>query len=412
MIIEDPKRLKALARHLYTLALADDMPVVAHLDVTYRCDLDCEHCYLSDKQWPELNTAELRSVIGQLRELGVIRVVWSGGEVFARPDFLELVQLAGRKGIVSNVKTHAGNLTEARAAALAASGVFRIDVSIYSLREEVHDAVTRVPGSLRASLQGIDNALAAGMAVRVAIVLFRSNHEEIEALDAHFRAKGCQVHFSSTILTDHKASSHLDRLRLTPAEMAAAAVQVLALKVAGGGAYEPHALVEEHGPCGAARTGLYVAPDGHVWPCVTFPLSLGNLREQSLAEIWAQSAVRKELLAFSNRDRHTCNSCAGSDSCAYCMGEAFSRTGDFRQAPPTFHIETRARMEAAAALGLRTYTAADWRSVPLPDLPDGQAPANPDKKFVFPIHQPQKGRGRRAHEVPPRPGCAGGCADG
>ena len=381
-------------------------PLLFSYYVTHRCDLDCEHCYLDKKEKPELNTAELRSVLDQLHELGVMRLLWSGGEVYARPDFPDLISHAASLGFLMWVKTHGGGLSVERAVHLAANRVVRLDVSIYSLDEAVHDEITRVPGSLRATLAGIRNARAAGLGVKVSTCVFRANLEQIEEIDSHFRAMGCDVNFTTLILLDHSATAELDRLWLAPDELVEAHRRMYALRIKHHGALETGSFEPDKQPCGAARTSLHVTPDGAVWPCVNFAISLGNLREAPLSEIWRTSKRRAEISSFVNSDREKCGSCAGSASCFYCMGQAYARTGDYKQAPPTFHIHTRAKLEARQEMGLQHFTAAQWRTIPMPDI---AAPAvRTERKFVFPIHKPQRGGGKRVHQLQSSSGCEGG----
>ncbi len=152
MILKDVNAARERIGRFRDLFAAKERIYLAHLDLTYRCDLDCVHCYLDEKNdWPEMKTAEWLSVIDQLGEMGVATVLFSGGEVFARPDFPELLQRTAHHGIRSIVKTHAGNLDAARAKALAVALVDQLDVSVYSLSPDVHDAVTQVPGSLAAT---------------------------------------------------------------------------------------------------------------------------------------------------------------------------------------------------------------------------------------------------------------------
>ena len=148
-----PVDLLAVARDLYVEA---GLPTNVHIDLTYRCDLDCVHCYLDNKRdWPELTTAEAENVLDQLRAMQVMELTWSGGEIFARPDFLPLLARASRMGFRNIVKTHGGSLTPERCAALADAFVVYLSVSLYSLDPEIHDGITTKPGSLQATLDGL-----------------------------------------------------------------------------------------------------------------------------------------------------------------------------------------------------------------------------------------------------------------
>ena len=383
--------LGSMQRHLHDAYQREGLAWAVHLDLTYRCDLDCRHCYLDDKQWPELSTAEYQRLLHQLAEARVLDLRWSGGEVFLRPDFLELLALAAQLGFSGRIKTHAGNVTAERAAVLASCGIHRVDVSVYSLRAEIHDAFVRRDGALARTLAGIDHLRAAGLAVRIAMPVQPATIEEIPALHAHFRARGCEVGFSTRMFQDH-SGKRVDSLHLSSAEVTRAETLI---RIATDTTQElplPISAAPERGPCAAGRSMAYIAPDGAVWPCVMFPMPLGNVRDKPFAEIWASSAERKALVAFTNAERGSCQSCAGSGLCLFCPGEAYKTSGDFRVAPPAFHASARARMAAVEQTSGRLWSEAQWASVPAPSS------STPSSAAKFPIYRPQKGRGRR---VPP-----------
>ena len=363
-----------------------DVPSIVHLDVTYRCDLDCEHCYLDQKDtWPEMVTADWLTLLAELYEAGVPYLIWSGGEVFARPDFMELLSFASARGFSSVVKTHAGNIGPELAAQLAGLGVTRVDVSVYSLDEEIHDGITRVPGSLAATLAGIRALCDAGVEVRAATVAMNANVDELPGLEAFFTSLGCSFSGSLHVLPDHSASDQLDSLNLSE-EAYVRGKRATLTKASRDSGVKPK-FIPDGTPCGAGRTLAYVAPDGALWPCVMFPMHIGQVRERPFLASWHDSEKRAELRKWTNAERTDCQSCAGNGHCFYCAGEAYKRTGDYRKAPDVFHQRTKLAMIAYEPHGDVTYTEEEWRSVPETTL----APAE-KKKFVFPIYQPERGQ--------------------
>ncbi|MBM4344767.1 MAG: radical SAM protein [Deltaproteobacteria bacterium] len=369
-----------------------ELPYKAQLDVTYRCELACKHCYLDDRNtWPELTTDEWRSVLDQLAQVGVLQLTWSGGDPLQRSDLLELLGHGRRLGFGHILRTHAMAVTDAVARALAEAGVDTARVSVYSLRPEVHDAMTSGPGSLRATLAGIAALRAAGISVHVDAFVIAETIEEIPTLAQHFSDQGVSVGFGTKVHRDHLGRDGLDRLDLERRQRVRA--QQLAWSAGGRPptVHPPLGQRMNQGPCTAGRQSLYISPDGAVWPCVMFPMELGHLRQRRLAEIWRESPQRQQILAFDNRQRTACHDCAGSETCFFCMGEAFKTTGDFRRAPAHFHSRTRDWMRGYEAAHGPTWTAEQWATVPEGDV----RPPRP-ARFVFPIYRPRKGHGARA----------------
>ncbi len=395
MIIRDPAAIETRMRRWRSLYDSNGLLFAAHLDITYRCDLDCTHCYLDDKNnWPELKTAEWLDILEQLSELQAVRLTWSGGEVFARPDFPQLLERARELGFLSSVKTHAGNIDAERAAWLYKQDVGTLEVSVYSLYDAVHDAVTQVPGSLAATLTGIDNALAAGLDVRINCSVFRANLDELEEMGAHFQQLGARFSIDANIFPDHKATPVSSDLLLTPDEYQRAVQANRRIRLARGeDPAAPDALDADGRPCGAGSSGIYIAPDGAVWPCVSFPIEAGHVRRQRLADIWVESPQFADIRQFNNGERAQCMSCGGGGDCFFCMGDAFKRTGDFRKAPPLFHARTRLVMEGANAVTPGLYDADALASVPRPSADAPTAASGRPRKFQFPIYRPTRNAG-------------------
>ncbi len=367
----------------------EERPLQAHLDVTYRCDLNCKHCYLDNRtSWPEMTTNEWLNVLDQLHQAGVMFLTWSGGDVFMRRDFGTLLDRASELGLMSRVKTHGAHITDEWAQRMVKDKVGRVDVSVYSLNPEIHDRLTQVAGSQAATLRGIAAARRAGLRVKVSFYVQPETIGEIAALYAHFSALGCRVSFNTNTVLDHSATENLVHLRLGDDDLVRARAEILRV--------EPQELpkrldeLPRHAPCAAGRTDLYIGPDGEVWPCISFPMALGNLRERPLLDIWRTSPARQALVAWDNNDRTTCHSCEGSRFCFFCPGDAYKATGDFRKAAPSFHATSRARMRAWEIVHGPTFTDDAWASVP---DESGRAPAT--KRFVFPIHRAKRSEGKR-----------------
>src|SRR5262245_66193897 len=98
--------MTSLMQEMGARALRFGIPVGVQLDVTYRCNERCVHCYLDHDDKGEMTTAEIKNVLDQLAEAGVFFLVLSGGEVFMRQDFLEIVEYARRLLFNVKVKTN------------------------------------------------------------------------------------------------------------------------------------------------------------------------------------------------------------------------------------------------------------------------------------------------------------------
>src|ERR1700734_3869229 len=136
-------------------ALDLGVPLSVHLDVTYRCNERCVHCYLDHDDHGEMTTAEIRDLLAQLANAGVFFLTLSGGEVLMRRDFFEIVEHA--RGLLFNVKvkTNGVMIRSDEARRIRELGVEQVQISVYSHRPEIHDAIPTLPGPLNRTIEAI-----------------------------------------------------------------------------------------------------------------------------------------------------------------------------------------------------------------------------------------------------------------
>ena len=125
------------------------------LDLTYRCNERCVHCYLDHDDRGEMTTTEIKSLLQEMADAGVFILTLSGGEILLRRDFFEILEHARKLTFCVKLKTNAILIGDREAERIRSLGVESLQVSIYSHRPEVHDAITKVPGSLNRSLAAI-----------------------------------------------------------------------------------------------------------------------------------------------------------------------------------------------------------------------------------------------------------------
>src|SRR6476659_2465736 len=105
----------SLVQEMNERALELGVPIGVHLDVTYRCNERCVHCYLDHDDHGELTTAEVKDVLDQLAAAGTLFLVFSGGELLLRTDFFELLEYARALQFDVKIKTNALLIKEAEA---------------------------------------------------------------------------------------------------------------------------------------------------------------------------------------------------------------------------------------------------------------------------------------------------------
>jgi AdoMet-dependent heme synthase len=302
------------------------VPLAVHMDVTYRCNERCVHCYLDHDDHGEMTTAEIKGVLDQLAEAGVFFLTLSGGEVFMRRDFFEILEHARRLLFNVKIKTNAVMIGEAEAQRIRALAVDTIQISLYSHRPEVHDAITKLPHSFDRTVTAIRFLRDQGLRVAIANVLMTAN------LSDHYGTQKLAAELGVHYTLDPTITPMMDGDK-----------SVLALRIPGEELQEVFrnpALVPnqeefcappkppseedlEGYSCSAGHSFCYISPYGDVFPCVQFPLPTGNVRQQKFLDIWNLSPQMNEVRSIQVKDLTTCSSCSHAGGCSRCPGLAY-----------------------------------------------------------------------------------------
>jgi radical SAM protein with 4Fe4S-binding SPASM domain len=318
--------MSALMQEVAAKALALGVPLSVQLDLTWRCNLRCLHCYLEHDGSAELPADAFAEILDQLAEAGAFFLILSGGEVLLREDFFEILEHARARLFSVRLKTNGTLLGASEARRLRALAVQQVDISIYSHRREVHDGVTRTPGSLERSLEAIRELRSQGVSVRLVDVLMRQNVSDYQGVQALAAELGAAFATDPPVTPKMNGDRSVTALRI-PGDMLQRIFRDPSVVGHVGEFCAPppppdEAVLNEY-PCSAAHTACYISPCGDLYPCVQFLLPCGNLRRQRFAEIWRGSPALAQLRAIRSRDLPLCRQCANLTRCTRCPGLAY-----------------------------------------------------------------------------------------
>jgi radical SAM protein with 4Fe4S-binding SPASM domain len=302
-------------------------------ELTLKCDLACLHCgsRAGKPRADELTLDECLRIADQLAEFGTHEVAFIGGEAYLYPRWLEVVRAVRARGIRATMTSGARAMTAAVAKAAAEAGLQGVSCSVDGL-QATHDTLRNVKGSWRAAIDALGHIGAAGMTPMANTQVNRLNLPELEDLAEVLLAagiRGWQVQVTGPM---GRAADRPDWL-LQPHDMLTLVPRVAAIARR---AKERGVLVEAannlgyFGPfesdlrraywkgCQAGRYVLGIEADGSVKGCPSLPTAPyvgGNLRTQTLREIWDTPALRF------TRDRGTeelwgfCAGCYYAETC-------------------------------------------------------------------------------------------------
>ncbi len=352
-------------------------PYVVSWNLTYRCNLACEHCYLDAGITPlvgtknfadrsELDTEECFKVIDEIANFAPECVtILTGGEPLLRRDILEIIRRASERGLWVVVGTNGVSITENLAGRLAEAGVRGLSLSLDALDPDRHDRFRNVRGAWRNTVAGAEILNRTGLPFIVQTTVGSHNLDELEAIAdfAHDRlaAKVWNLYFlvptgrgqfvsditpaqyDDVLASLYRIQRKYDRRMLVNAKCAPHYIKTVlenSLHGSGqaGGETDPiPAQIRTYsggaGGCPAGTHYMGIRPNGDVTPCPYLPVFAGTLRSSSLADLWTSSALFTGIRLRTSLGGR-CGECEMNGHCGGCRARAFGMTGDLMAEDP------------------------------------------------------------------------------
>ncbi|MCA8879409.1 MAG: pyrroloquinoline quinone biosynthesis protein PqqE [Rhodobacteraceae bacterium] len=331
------------------------LPVAVLAELTHRCPLQCPYCSNPlelDRPKDELSTAEWQRVLGEMADLGVLQVHFSGGEPVVRRDLGDLVRRASEVGLYSNLITSAVGLTRDRVFALADAGLAHVQISF-----QASDAAlaNRIGGYRHGHAQkhlAAGWVREAGLALTVNAVMHRQNLHELPQIVDMAVTLGAQRLEVANVQYYGWALKNRAALMPTRAQVAECDRVVEEARERFRGVLTidyvtPDYYADRPKTCmgGWGRQVFNISPSGKVLPChaaeTITGLHFDSVRDHSLGWIWEHSPAL-------NRYRGTdwmpapCRSCAHKDEdFGGCRCQAFALTGDAAATDPACALSPR-----------------------------------------------------------------------
>lgn len=176
----------------YSIILDDakkqKIPLSGHFELTSRCNLACKMCYLSKPyndqsvMAEELSNEEWLKIAEEARQMGMLNLLLSGGEVFLRKDFRSLYEALFSMGFLITIYTNATLITAEHAAWLGKMMPLKIEATLYGASAETYGKVTGQPDAFARALNGIDLLIAEKIPVQLRTTAIRDNYLDFAAI--------------------------------------------------------------------------------------------------------------------------------------------------------------------------------------------------------------------------------------
>lgn len=296
--------------------LQNKLPYKVFLEITYKCNLDCEHCYLGDEKFIDKGTVpidRLKSLVDEFEELGVVELVITGGEIGLYSHLIELLNYTKDKNILVTLLTNGTCFTESQIRNILDSGIHDIRVSVYGF-EDFHDKFVNLKGSFKKSIELLKYTRANANIGSASCVITKENINDIKKLKNYLEQFNIPINITPVIFPTIYGDKKPLELRLNRYELKEI-VNELNLRVGGS-------------ICTAGISRFRITPYGDVNPCEMLRhISLGNIKDSSFKEIISSSNALKWHDQFNDVMNNKCVGCEKKDQCINCMGLSYLETG-------------------------------------------------------------------------------------
>jgi heme b synthase len=340
-------------------------------EITRRCNLHCVHCRSRSEEevkgHSDFSTEEGYRILNDISSFAKPVVVLSGGEPLLRKDCFDLAAYGTQKGLRMCLATNGTLVTPDICKKIKESGIQMVSLSLDGSTAQVHDDFRQQPGAFDGVIRATGLFREHGIPFLINSSFTKRNQAEIPKVCKLAKELGATAWYMFMIVPtgrgedimselispeDYEAllrwhyemekgekdmlvrptcAPHYYRVRLQMAKEEGERVQHRTLKFSTGGSKG----------CLAGQLICLITVDGDVLPCSYFPIPAGNIRRQSLKDIWENSQLFKELRDF-KAYKGSCGRCEYVNVCGGCRARAYAVSGDYLAEEPFCNYQPKA----------------------------------------------------------------------
>jgi len=319
---------KLTASTIYKVGYENNILVSATIELLSKCNWRCKHCYLPAHDNEGLEKEEIFKLFCDLREMGTMNIILTGGEMFLRPDIFEIISKAREMYFSVTLLSNASLLDRKMIKKLANLHISQFSCTIFSLDETIHDNITQVKGSLKKSLENIILMKEMGIPIQVKTPILNDNRSSFMKVNEFCNENQISFGASPTIFSKSNGDSCTHCLRVNDEDLVTVLKDLDNID-------ESNDLrnlkTRKEDPsreaCPALKYIISIDCKGNVYPCNSFYYKVGNIKEESISTIWTSKKLN-DVTSIKNSEISVCSECEYIDYCYRCPGIAYIEDND------------------------------------------------------------------------------------
>ena len=319
------------AERLRKTAQTNRLPLRVMFELTYQCNFRCAHCYVPasyKKEYKnrELSTVDVCRVLKQLKDAGCFYIGFTGGEVFTRPDILDILSFAQACGFITTINTNGSLIDGPIVKHLKRLGVSKVDMTLPAVSEAAFSKVSGVTGARDRVFNALQSLHKDGLGLGLKSCVLKNNFHEITKIQALARRLGIFLRLDDTLFPtwegDHKPFLLRRKLvadKKIPQGKGCRQEQKTLLKT------------KEVFFCEAGSTQAAITPAGELKFCLNINYPKIDILKIGFDRAWR----RLNAMAASVKidDVFECDTCSHQSRCGWCPGYSWIVTKTFTQCP-------------------------------------------------------------------------------
>jgi radical SAM protein with 4Fe4S-binding SPASM domain len=310
--------------NLYEFASKNKTLTAITIELNTNCNWRCKHCYIDDYSYEyELSFNVIKRLFIEMRKMGVVDLLFTGGEMFLRKDILEIIKLARSMFFDVSLFTNASLLNESVIKSLKCLYIDHISCTLFSLDDSIHDSITGVNGSLQKTMENLKLLKQYNIDVEVKHIITNLNMHEHKRIVEYCTSMGFKYRLTPSIWSKKDGDHSPLNLKVDETYLRKNLIEIDELRSSSKIVKHENLFV-----CNATRYSLFIMANGDVTPCTNLYKSIGNISENSLKDIWKSSEYLNKVQNLKWKNLHVCKNCEVSDFCMRCSGIALLEHGD------------------------------------------------------------------------------------
>lgn len=308
---------------------------VKSFELTPRCNFWCYHCYQGElkRSGKVMTTKEVKHVIDKMLQIGVLEVVFTGGEPLIRQDFKDIYVYAKKNGLLVRVFTNGTLIDDSLISLFEEYPPEKLIVSIYGMSEDTYKKTTHRTGMFNVVMRNLDKLSQSNIPFSIKFIVSKITLSDFDSVCRYALDKKAELRYAFYIYPSNDNDQSICDYMIDVKDMLIIDIQYQSVfneKIAAKKNnwiyfYRKNGFVPQY-LCDFPHNQFYVDFTGQIFACSAGTKSIGgNIITDDFDEIW------KRFLDVRKVPMKSLNECVGCDALYYCVNcpsDEYSFYGD------------------------------------------------------------------------------------